>query len=65
MLKLQPRLPYNLIGHNYEIIANMCSGNWTESYQVRGSFGARAWMTFARASGSAADRAQACPVRDA
>lgn len=24
MLKLQPRLPYNLIGHNYEIIANMC-----------------------------------------
>jgi hypothetical protein len=29
LLKLQPRLPYNLIGHNCEIIANICaSGSW-------------------------------------
>src|ERR1700722_6482471 len=36
LLKLQHRLPYNLIGHNCEIIANVCaSQNWTESYQVR------------------------------
>jgi hypothetical protein len=43
LLKLQPRLPYNLIGHNCEHIANMCvSGGWTESYQVRRFFGARA-----------------------
>lgn|ERR1700735_756790 len=45
LMKLQPRLRYNLIGHNCEIIANMCaSGSWTESYQVRRFFGARAWM---------------------
>lgn len=43
LLKLQPALPYNLIGHNCEIIANMCaSGSWTESYQVRRFFAARA-----------------------
>ena len=48
LLKLHPKLPYNLIGHNCEIIANMCiSGNWTESYQVRRVFGARAYMDFA------------------
>jgi len=42
LLKLQPRLRYNLIGHNCEIIANMCaSGSWTESYQVRRFFGVR------------------------
>jgi hypothetical protein len=36
LLMLQHRLPYNLIGHNCEIIANLCaSQNWTESYQVR------------------------------
>ena len=36
LLKLQHRLPYNLIGHNCETIANVCaSRNWTESYQVR------------------------------
>jgi Lecithin retinol acyltransferase len=30
LLKLQPRLPYNVVGHNCEIIANMCaSGSWT------------------------------------
>ena len=47
LLKLQPKLPYNLIGHNCEIIANMCvSGSWTESYQVRRVFGARAYMDF-------------------
>ncbi len=43
LLKLQPKLRYNLIGHNCEIIANMCvSGAWTESYQVRRFFGVRA-----------------------
>jgi hypothetical protein len=32
LLKRQPALKYNLIGHNCEIIANMCaSGSWTES----------------------------------
>ena len=40
--RLQPRVPYNLIGHNCEIIANMCaSGGWTESYQARRYFGVR------------------------
>jgi hypothetical protein len=43
LLELQRRLPYNLIGHNCEIIANMCaSQNWTESYQVRRWFGRKA-----------------------
>jgi hypothetical protein len=42
LLRLQPRLPYNLIGHNCEIIANMCvSGGWTESYQARRYFAVR------------------------
>ena len=42
MLKLQPRLPYNLIGHNCAHIANLCvSQYWGESYQVRRIFGAR------------------------
>lgn len=42
LLRLQPRLPYNLIGHNCEIIANMCvSGGWTESYQARKYFAVR------------------------
>ena len=46
LLKLQPGLPYNLIGHNCEIIANMCaSGSWTESYQVRRGFGVRAYTS--------------------
>jgi hypothetical protein len=45
LLKLQPRLPYNLIGHNCEIIANMCvSGAWTESYQARRYFTVRTLM---------------------
>jgi hypothetical protein len=45
LLKLQPRLPYNLIGHNCEIIANMCvSGGWTESYQARKYFTVRTMM---------------------
>ena len=36
LLKRQPRLPYNLIGHNCEHIANVCaSRNWSESYQTR------------------------------
>lgn len=39
LLELQPRLPYNLVGHNCEIIANMCvCGGWTESYQARKFF---------------------------
>jgi hypothetical protein len=43
LLKLQPNVRYNLIGHNCEIIANVCvSGAWTESYQVRRFFGVRA-----------------------
>jgi hypothetical protein len=47
LLKLQPRLPYNLIGHNCEHIANMCIfGGWTESYQARRSFGARVPVDF-------------------
>lgn len=48
LLKLQPKLRYNLIGHNCEIIANMCAcGGWTESYQTRTFFGARALMDMA------------------
>jgi Lecithin retinol acyltransferase len=43
LLKLQHRLPYNLIGHNCEIIANICaSQNRTKSYQVRRWFGRKA-----------------------
>ncbi len=43
LLKLQPRLPYNLVGHNCEHIANMCvAGGYTESHQVRTMFGVRA-----------------------
>jgi hypothetical protein len=46
MLKLQPRLPYNLIGHNCEHIANMCvAGGYTESHQVRTMFGVHALVT--------------------
>jgi hypothetical protein len=45
LLKLQPRLRYNLIGQNCEIIANMCaSGSWSESYQARRFFTARLAM---------------------
>ena len=48
LLKVQPKLRYNLIGHNCEIIANMCaSGSWTESYQVRRFFGARFYLSAA------------------
>jgi hypothetical protein len=48
LLKLQPRLPYHLIGHNCEHIANMCvAGTWIESYQVRTFFGASALGSFA------------------
>jgi hypothetical protein len=47
LLKLQPKLPYNLIGHNCEHMANMCAvGSWTESYQVRKFFGAKAAVSF-------------------
>jgi hypothetical protein len=43
LLKLRPRLPYNLIGHNCEVIANVCvSGGWSESYQARWYFAFRA-----------------------
>jgi Lecithin retinol acyltransferase len=36
LLKLQPKVKYNLIGRNCEVIANMCaSGSRSESYQVR------------------------------
>jgi len=42
LLALQPRLPYNLIGHNCEHIANMCvAGGYTESHQTRFAFGMR------------------------
>jgi hypothetical protein len=42
LLDLQPRLPYNLIGHNCETIANMCvTPGWTESYQTRRYFAVR------------------------
>jgi hypothetical protein len=42
LLGLQPRLPYNLIGHNCEVVANMCvSGGWAESYQARRYFAVR------------------------
>lgn len=45
LLKLQPRLRYNLIGQNCEIVANMCaSGSWSESYQARRFFVARRAM---------------------
>jgi hypothetical protein len=48
-------LPYNLIGHNCEIIANVCaSQNWTESYQVRRWFGRKAAVDAALLLGLAA-----------
>jgi Lecithin retinol acyltransferase len=48
LLKLQPKLPYNLIGHNCEHIANMCaSGGYTESHQTRGFIGIHACLTWA------------------
>jgi hypothetical protein len=48
LLKLRPKLRYNLIGHNCEHIANMCAcGGWTESYQTRTFFGVRAVMDIA------------------
>lgn len=48
MLKLQHRLPYNLIGHNCEIIANLCAaGGWSESYQVRRFFRGKALISAA------------------
>lgn len=47
MVELQ-RLPYNLIGHNCEHVADLCvSQFWGESYQTRRFFGARAWMDMA------------------
>jgi hypothetical protein len=47
LLKLQPKLRYNLIGHNCEHIANMCAvPGWTESYQIRNIFTVRAAMSF-------------------
>ena len=46
LLKLQPKLPYNLVGHNCEHIANMCAaGAYTESHQVRTMFGIHAYIT--------------------
>ena len=60
LLKLQPRLLYNLIGHNCEIIANMCaSGSWSESYQTRRFFTARPW-TFRSCSTSPSAAAGTC-----
>jgi hypothetical protein len=48
MLKLQPRLRYNLIGHNCEHVANLCvSKYWGESYQTRRVFRARVAMDVA------------------
>jgi hypothetical protein len=58
LLKLQPRLPYNLIGHNCEIIANMCaSGSWTESYQTRRFFTVRTAIDIPSCSTSLASAA--------
>lgn len=56
LLANYPDLPYNLIGNNYEHIANcFASSGWTESHQVRGYFGTRviidagiAWSLAAR-----------------
>jgi hypothetical protein len=48
LLKLQPKLRYNLIGHNCEHIANMCvTGGNTESHQIRSLFGLRSYLTIA------------------
>jgi hypothetical protein len=54
LLKLQPKLPYNLIGHNCEHMANLCSVNrWAESYQVRRFFVAKFPVTVATMLGVA------------
>jgi len=43
LLKLQPMLPYDVIGHNCEHVANICvSQYWGESYQTRRWFGRKA-----------------------
>jgi hypothetical protein len=48
LLKFQPKLKYDLIGHNCEHIANMCAaGAYTESHQVRTMFGVHAYITAA------------------
>ena len=48
LLKLQPKLPYNLIGHNCEHMATLCAVNrWAESYQVRRFFGINAGISSA------------------
>lgn len=48
LLKLQPMLPYDVIGHNCEHVANICvSQYWGESYQTRRFFGARSWTDMA------------------
>jgi hypothetical protein len=48
LLKFQPKLKYNLIGHNCEHIANMCAaGAYSESHQVRTMFGVHAYITLA------------------
>jgi Lecithin retinol acyltransferase len=54
LLKLQPKLPYNLIGHNCEHMANLCSVNrWAESYQVRRFFAAKLPVSIATRLGVA------------
>jgi len=48
LLKLQPKLPYNLIGHNCEHMATLCAVNrWAESYQVRRGFAVKALISAA------------------
>ena len=46
LLKLQHRLPYNLIGHNCEIIANMCASRiQPRATRCAGGSGARPQQT--------------------
>jgi hypothetical protein len=46
LLELQPRLSYNLIGHNCEHIANMCAAvAYTESHQMRTAWGVHTLVT--------------------
>jgi hypothetical protein len=48
LLKLQPKLRYNLIGHNCERMATLCAVNrWAESYQVRRGFAVKALISAA------------------
>ena len=64
LLKLQPKLQYNVVGHNCEHIANMCvAGGYTESHQVRSVFGLRSYLTIALLWGSYLFSAKRAPSR--